>query len=208
MAQYDSFAHDFSRTRHFHWEEFEMCAPFISPHARILDAGCGNGRLRSFLSEHRHQEGCYFGFDNSQEFLDIARSQYPHDHFFLQDMKEPLVFGSDTFDMIIGIASFHHLLSRHEQNQFLSECFRVLKPNGILFLTTWKIPKKHFWPNILRGRFKNWNVPFGTQKYPRTYRRVSDRELRNLTQKNGFQCLESHCVNNKNFVVLAQKQKH
>lgn len=212
MSQYDAFAQDFSqsRSKKSSWPEFELLYPLLNNKDRILDLGCGNGRLRQWLSKDTSKkdipEGHYFGLDTSDKLLEIARKRYPKDHFFRGNMSQKLPFGAEHFDIVTGIASFHHLLNKQDQRKCLSEIYRVLKPGGQVFLTTWMLPKKYFWENILRGRFKNWNIPFGTQKKPRTYRWVTKRELKNLCKKSGLQIEHAEYFERRNLVVIAQKQ--
>lgn len=206
-SEYDTFAENFSQSRQDSWPEFEIFLPFIHPHDRILDLGCGNGRLRKFLTPSYLRLGNYYGLDISQKLLNIARQEYPHDHFFHGDFSQKLVFGSDTFDMVIAIASFHHLLSKKDQLFFLEECQRILKKDGILFFTTWKLPTQYFWSNILNGRWKNWIIPFGHQKLPRTYRRTSPTELQRLLKKSGFEVLKFELFRERNYCILAKNRK-
>ncbi len=205
-CQYDSFAHEFSATRGNSWPEFDLILPYIKSKDRVLDLGCGNGRFRKFLSTDLVPEGNYFGLDVSQKMLKIARDQLPHDHFFRGDFSEKFPFGDDNFEVVVAIAAFHHLLNKKHQKAFLSECARVLKPGGILFITTWKLPQKHFWPNILKGRFKNWIIPFGNEKHPRVYRRVSDKELKKLFENTGFEVLRGEIFRGRNYIVIGRKK--
>ncbi|MBT3348976.1 class I SAM-dependent methyltransferase [bacterium] len=199
MSEYDKFAVDFSATRKNGWPEFDLLAPHISKMDRVLDLGCGNARLRKFLPV---ADGNYFGLDLSEKLLKIARDEFPRDHFFLGSFEKTLPFGADNFEIVTAIASFHHLLSKKSQHQFFAEVFRVLKPGGILFLTTWNLPRKFFWKNF--GK-KNWTIPFGAEKFPRTYRKISPRELKSLAKKFGFSVLGCTLERRKNYVLIVQK---
>jgi ubiquinone/menaquinone biosynthesis C-methylase UbiE len=203
MSEYDAFAQDFSKSRQAGWPEFELLRPLVKKGNRVLDLGCGNGRLRTFLTDCGTKEGEYFGFDASEELLKIARENNPHDHFFHGNFGEKLPFGADQFDVVAAVASFHHLLSMQEQQLFFAEVFRVMKPNGKLFLTTWKLPRKYFWKNFWK---KNWNIPFGKDKCPRTYRKTSRRELTRLAKKSGFTVKSCTLFREKNFVLIAEKK--
>ena len=206
-TNYDNFAKDFSASRQGGWPEFDLVLQYLKKGGRVLDLGCGNGRLRKALGKDLVPQGHYFGLDLSEELLKIAREEFEGDHFFRGDFAEVLPFGDDNFDMVVCIAAFHHLTSKRDQVRFLKECFRVLKPDGIIFVTTWKIPKKHFWPNVLRGRFKNWIVPFGREKAPRVYRRVSGGELQGLLKRAGFGVLQVELFRGRNFVGVGGKSE-
>ncbi len=217
MSDYDAFAHEFSATRQEAWPEFELLLPFLKKGGRVLDLGCGNGRLRGFLDAQGTRDegqgtkktipdGNYFGMDISSELLRIAQKEFPRDHFFRGDFSRVFPFGGDTFDLIVAIASFHHLLSKQDQLKFLQECSRVLKSGGILFLTTWKLPKKFFWKNVLHGRLKNWIIPFGREKHPRIYRRTSEEELARLLKKTGFTVFSSSLFRSRNYIAIGKKK--
>jgi ubiquinone/menaquinone biosynthesis C-methylase UbiE len=209
MSDYDKFAKDFSSTRNYAWNEFDIVKPKIWKGDRVLDLGCGNGRFRQFLGTDLVAKGAYFGLDISEKLLSIARKTYPDDHFFIGDFGQNLPFGAENFEVIVAIASFHHLTNKKAQNKFLSECRRVLKPNGKIFITTWVLPKKYFWRNFWTGRVfsKNWIIPFGKEKYPRIYRNVTDKDLSKLLKKHGFLVERAENFKNRNYVILAQKNR-
>jgi len=215
MAEYDAFAKDFADTRTNRvrkWKEIEILKPCIKRLDRVLDLGCGNARLRDYFETKELASGNYYGMDISTELLKIAQNRYSGDHFFKGDMAKNFPFGDENFDVVSGIAAFHHLLNKDDQLHCLNECMRVLKPGGYLFLTNWKLPQKYFWPNILRGRFKNWHVPFGKEKKKRTYRNITEKELKKLCKESGFTIKTLTTVVDernpkvlRNTVVLAQK---
>lgn len=209
MSQYDKFADAWDRTRDRAWPEFDMFFPLIEKGSRVLDLGCGNGRLRQFLPSDLIREGDYFGFDLSEKLLEIARDRYPRDAFFRGDFGRHLPFGADNFDWIISIAAFHHLLDKTSQEEYLKNMYRVLKPGGRVFITTWVLPKKYYWMNFWRGRVwsKNWIVPFGKDKHPRTYRYVTHLDLKNMLSKAGFEVEKAEQFGARNFVVLGRKEK-
>jgi len=209
MSQYDKFASDWDKTRERAWPEFDMFFPLIEKGDRVLDLGCGNGRLRQFLPHDLVRPGDYFGFDVSEKLLDIARNKHPKDAFFKGDFGKGLPFGADNFDWVISIAAFHHLLDSTSQKKYLNEVYRTLKPGGKVFITTWVLPQKYFWMNFWKGRTftKNWIVPFGKEKHPRTYRYVTHKDLEKLLKGAGFNVQKAEQFENRNFVVLAHKPK-
>ena len=82
MSEYDVFAQNFSQSRQAGWPEFELLRPLVHEGERVLDLGCGNGRLRKILTEQGVASSAYFGLDASDELLKIAKENYPDDHFF------------------------------------------------------------------------------------------------------------------------------
>ncbi len=209
MSHYDKFAKDFSSTRNHSWSEFEVVSPKIKKGDKLLDLGCGNGRFREFLGTKKIAKGAYFGLDLSEGLLEIAQWTYQGDHFFKGDFGKKLPFGKDNFEVIVAIASFHHLTDKVSQQNFLSECHRILKPGGTIFITTWILPQKYFWSNFWSGRVfsKNWLIPFGKEKHPRIYRKVTEKDLAKLLKKNGFKVERAEKFQNRNYVVLGEKEK-
>lgn len=200
MAEYDRFAKGFSASRAHAWPEFMAVSELISDGTKWLDVGCGNGRLRRFV-----EQGDYTGMDVSEGLLSEAKKQSPEANFVRADFTKKWPFNDGIFSVVVGMASFHHALTKADQTHFMQEAYRVLRPGGWLFLTTWKIPQKHFWPNILRGRWRVWNVPFGKEKHPRKYRRVDGKELRRRAKAAGFAVEKTYLSRGKNYVLLARR---
>ena len=70
---YDSIAEKFSWTRAFMWRDLEFVKDLIKPGDKILDFGCGNGRLAGFLNNNYKE---FIGVDISQKLIDIAKQKY------------------------------------------------------------------------------------------------------------------------------------
>ena len=97
---------------------------------KILDVGCGHGRDAKFFSDL----GCEVkGIDLSEKLLEIARKNAPKAEFYLMDMRN-LAFPSDYFDGIWACASFLHI-PKKDSRKTLDEFYRVLKQNGLLYLS-------------------------------------------------------------------------
>jgi SAM-dependent methyltransferase len=99
------------------------------PHTghRLLDWGCGAGRMAKYLV----REWVYTGIDIDREAIGWCTENIKGGTFQIQDLQPDTRFAADTFDAAIGISIFTHL---REQDQFawLKELSRVVKPAGVV----------------------------------------------------------------------------
>jgi len=98
----------------------------------LLDWGCGPGRVIRHWTENKY---VCFGSDVNKESLKWCRQHLPNIHFLEQDLTPPLKMADQTFDLIYGISILTHL-SESAHFQWVEELKRLLKPSGILLLTT------------------------------------------------------------------------
>ena len=132
---YNLIAEDFSITRDYIPEDMTMLSKYANKGDKILDLGCGNGRLIG-LFEGKGIE--YIGVDNSKKMIEIARAKYPQGKFLvIPDLNLP--FPDSSFDKVYCLAVFHHIPSDEFRLQFLNEIKKILKPQGILILTVWNL---------------------------------------------------------------------
>ena len=107
----------------------------IEPRSRVLDVGCGDGLAAGAFLQER---GCdYVGADVSENAVREAS-----DNGFrasLIDDAASLPFADNEFDAVVSMEVIEHLLYPLNAVQ---EALRVLKPGGILLLTT---PNTTYW---------------------------------------------------------------
>ncbi|MBI5554321.1 MAG: class I SAM-dependent methyltransferase [Elusimicrobia bacterium] len=101
--------------------------PFLGlrPGARVLDAPCGVGALACSLVAA--------GFEVVGVDLDVSAASSLAEAFRKADLEKPLPFPAASFDAVFSIEGIEHL---ENYFSFLREIRRVLRPNGILVLTT------------------------------------------------------------------------
>ncbi|MFH0854451.1 MAG: class I SAM-dependent methyltransferase [bacterium] len=134
---YNICAEEFSKTRFYNWEEIKNLADKYAKNGmRILDVGCGNGRLSELFSD---KELNYFGIDNSEKLIEEAKKKLEiRANFIIGDVLE-LPFRENEFDIIFCIAVLHHIPSKALRKKAMIEMGRVLKPGGILIMTNWNL---------------------------------------------------------------------
>lgn len=102
---------------------------------RILDWGCGPGRIIRHMPEVVGN-GCeFYGTDYNQKSIEWCEKNLEGIHFHKNDLVAELPYEDHFFDVIYGISIFTHLSGQMHYDWY-NELFRVLKPGGIMFLTT------------------------------------------------------------------------
>jgi len=112
--------------------ETELKNTYISPHSRVLDAGCGSGLLTRFLLDNFHTlkiEGCDASDERIQQARDLAKAnQYQNANFKQQDLNQ-LNYHEDYFDQAFCRYVLEHLTC---PLRALEEIYRVIRPGGEL----------------------------------------------------------------------------
>jgi len=216
IENYNLTAEDFSRTRRYVWPGFEPLAQYVKTNDKVLDLGCGNGRLLDLLKGKKIN---YIGVDNSSALIALAQKRYPDNDFRAGDALN-LPFGDNYFDKIYSVAVLHHIPSGELRLKFLEEAKRVLKPGGLLILTVWNLWQwrgikhnlKYAVLRILRLSkldFKDVFVPWAKTRQ-RYFHCFSKRELKTVAEEAGFKIekvgiLDRPDKKGNNIFIVAQK---
>lgn len=104
---------------------------YFPANAKVLDIGCGQGRLSRILADIGFQVS---GADTSTAMLAEARNNAPNCEF-RQSCEGRLAYGDNAFEVAIAVTLFTSVPSASEQCQLISEIKRILKPGGILFVS-------------------------------------------------------------------------
>lgn len=213
---YDGAAGEFSASRAKFWEELEYLLTYAKPQMRVLDIGCGNGRLYPLLKKRGAN---YTGVDNSEGLLKEARALHPEARFVECDATA-LPFPSDSFNLAYSLAALHHMPGLKLRHKFIQEAARVLKPESIFIFTVWdlwtmgRLPAlifsfvTHFFSDL---DAKDLFLDLGRAKHKRYLHAFTKSELRKLLEKNGFTVESLNTVARKsgarNIVVVAKKYR-
>ena len=124
----------------------------LKPNDKVLDVGCGVGRLAIPLTRYLSSEGSYDGFDIVAESIEQCRRTYSprfdNFHFHHADISNTYYnpggqylshqykfpFPDETFSFVFLSSVFTHMLSQGLQN-YLNNIQRVLVPGGRCFIT-------------------------------------------------------------------------
>lgn len=113
-----------------HWHRYVLAAP-VAEGKRVLDAACGEG-YGSFLLAHRAAE--VVGVDLSEEAVAHARGRYARPNLrFEPGSITALPLPDASIDVVVSFETIEHL---SPQREMLAEFRRVLRPEGVLVLSS------------------------------------------------------------------------
>lgn len=136
---YESFGIDYAK----YYTDSRSTAAWLLDHlrrhisldqARILDWGCGPGRIIRHLAELEPGLSEIHGTDYNPSSIAWCSNNLPGITFNLNSLEAKLPYSDNYFDAIYGISIFTHL-SENMHHEWLAELKRILKPGGLLFLT-------------------------------------------------------------------------
>ena len=131
-------------------------------HETILDAGCGIGRnMHWFLQNNL----CIYGIDSNTTYITELKMDFPNlppIRLQVADIEQ-MPFGDNFFSHIISSAVLHFAESTQHFLNIMHEMFRVLKPNGTLFIRmTSDIGIEHLVKKLKNGIYM---LPDGTTRF-------------------------------------------
>ncbi len=131
-----------------HLARYRFAEEQIAAGQRGLDAGCGTGYGTHLLGA---KSAFTLGIDYAAPALNYARTHYAGERLAFATMNcHRLALADASFDWIISLEVFEHL---EDVDAFLSECRRVLRPGGRMFLST---PNRASWDLHMRSIEKDY----------------------------------------------------
>ncbi|MFE9852560.1 class I SAM-dependent methyltransferase [Streptomyces sp. NPDC005576] len=110
--------------------EAAFCATLLNPGARVLDAGCGTGRIAIRLAELGHH--CT-GVDVDASMLAVARREAPTQEWLLGDLTRLDTLGLEPdFDLALAAGNVIPLLAPGTEAAVVRQLATALRPGGLL----------------------------------------------------------------------------
>ncbi len=134
---YETTAAAFSETRARPWPGWEKLLPHLpsTRPLRVLDVGCGNGRLGAYLMAQRTIT--YHGIDNNATLLAHARDAVPGGTVERRDIvANPPTDG--TYDLIGVFGVVHHIPGAQNRRALLKTLAGLLNDGGVLAFACWR----------------------------------------------------------------------
>jgi len=204
---YEKQAESWDKTRSAIWEKPTLdFIKTIKPNSKILDLGCGNGRLYKQISKlianSQKPIANYLGLDPSKELIKICKTKYIDPSTSLR-MTPKFIVGDGLdmnfnrqFDYIFCLGVLHHIPGEELQIKFLKNCYKALKKSGILFLHVWNRHQNKYddkkYVRIAGLEKNDLVIPWKNDKnYVRYVYRFNAAELKNLAKKAGFKTVNT-----------------
>ncbi len=106
---------------------YYQAKPYIK--GDLLELGCGEGRGVELLAPLADS---YIGIDKIKTVIDNLEKKYP-DYTFMSGVFPPFPFEDNSFDTIVTFQVIEHV---KDDEGFVKEIHRVLKPGGQALITT------------------------------------------------------------------------
>lgn len=217
---YEQIADHYAETRKKQpWPELIEMAKDIQVGQKVLDIGCGSGRLLEVLQDKKIT---YIGIDPCEKLLENARKQYSgmNIEFRTGNILELGDFPEYNFDHVFSIAVLHHLPGTELRLNALRQLKNKIKQDGRLLITVWNLwdNKKYnrlIWKFLMLKFFGKNKMDFGdilfdwkdntgkiiSQRY---YHAFTKHELKKLLKKAGLK-IKSINKDEHNYYITATR---
>ncbi len=113
-----------------HFHRYTMAAAFAEG-KQVLDAACGEGYGSHLLAQ---QAESVVGVDVSERAIQHANNHYQKSNLsFIQNNVLKMDFADNSFDLVVSFETLEHLV---EHQELIVEFKRVLKPDGVILIST------------------------------------------------------------------------
>ena len=127
---YNQIVDQFNETRMYLWPGVKKYLDSLKVGLNIAEIGVGNGRHLEYRPELKIK-----GTDIIEGFIDLCCGKGLE--VIYGDMRQ-IPYEDKSLDVVLSIASFHHLVLEEDRRRTIKEFERVLKRGGELFLQVWE----------------------------------------------------------------------
>lgn len=122
-------------------------ALLLKPGERVLDVGCGTGRLGEYVASLVAPDGEVFAIDPLPFRVELATGRHPRLHASVGRGEDLSAFADDSFDAVYLNSVLHWI---EDKARALSEVARVLKPGGRLAVNSADADRPHQSGQLIR----------------------------------------------------------
>ena len=110
--------------------EARLVDAMVEPRSRVLDAGCGSGRLSGALHRRGHE---VVGVDVDPELVAAAQADHPGPSYVVADLAE-LDLGGEPFDLVVCAGNVMVFLAPGTEGAVVERLRDHVRPGGRLVI--------------------------------------------------------------------------
>lgn len=115
----------------------ERLSSFLTKESKILEYGCGYGRLMQILNKNGYHN--LVGFDFAESMIERGKDVYPNLDLRLLEEPGKIPCENESVDAVIMSTVLCCMIDSNEQEKLVEEIWRVLKNKGVLYLSDFLI---------------------------------------------------------------------
>jgi ubiquinone/menaquinone biosynthesis C-methylase UbiE len=179
--------YDVTSTRQFNHGKLLIASLHPQPGERVLDVGCGTGRLGEYVANLIAPNGEVQGIDPLPLRIDLAARKNPRFHPSVGRAEDLSAFPDAGFDVVYSNSVFHWV---QDKPQALREALRVLKPGGRVGLNSADEDRPHQSAALYREAVLEEGFDIAEASAFGTNFRVTGAALHKLLEEAGFERVE------------------
>lgn len=127
----DAFGEDFSQDGFSDIEQINMILKYVpkKDNLHILDIGCGNGKMLSYIQKHTNAH--IYGFDYSEQAIEHAKKTFTTNAQFDVGIIGEIEYPTSKFDLITSMDTMYFA---KDMISFIAQIKKWLKDDGVLFV--------------------------------------------------------------------------
>lgn len=111
--------------------DVELFSKYVSKDSKILDVGCGYGRILNELTEAGFTD--LTGVDSAENMIKRGLREYPNLNL-VANPDGAIPFEDNSFDAVILFGVLTCVPDNESQKELLNNIKKVLKPGGIVYI--------------------------------------------------------------------------
>lgn len=179
--------YDVTSRRQFNHGRLLIASLAPQPGERVLDVGCGTGRLGEYVANLVAPNGEVHGVDPLPLRIDLAARKNPRFHARVGRAEDLSDFADASFDVVYSNSVFHWV---KDKPVALREALRVLKPGGRIGLNSADQDRPHQSAALYREAVLEEGFDIAEASAFGTNYRVNGPALRELLEQAGFERVE------------------